>query len=75
MRGPGVSNADMSFFKNNYIGGERRFNLQYRLEMFNAFNHAQFAQPNTNFLSSGFGQITATAHNPREIQMALKFIF
>ena len=75
VRGPGLSNADMSFFKNNYIGGERRFNLQYRLEMFNAFNHAQFALPNTNFLSSGFGQITATAHNPREIQMALKFIF
>jgi hypothetical protein len=75
VRGPGLSNWDMSFFKNNYIGGERRFNVQYRLEMFNAFNHAEFANPDTNFLSSGFGQITATAHNPREIQMALKFIF
>jgi hypothetical protein len=75
VRGPGLSNWDMSFFKNNYIGAERRFNLQYRLEMFNAFNHAQFANPDTNFLSSGFGQITATAHSPREIQMALKFIY
>jgi hypothetical protein len=45
VRVPGVSNSDLSFFKNNQFGSDGRFNAQFRVEMFNAFNHAQFNGP------------------------------
>jgi hypothetical protein len=42
IRGPGINNWDISIFKNFRIGGENGVSLQYRLEMYNAFNHTQF---------------------------------
>ncbi len=74
-RNPGVNNVDLSFFKNNYFGPEQRFNVQYRLEMFNALNAVQFAAPDTGFFDGSFGQISSLAHPARQIQMALKFYF
>ncbi len=74
-RNPGIDNVDLSFFKNTYFGPESRFNIQYRLEMFNALNAVQFAGPDTGILDGNFGQINSTAHPARQIQMALKFYF
>jgi len=65
--------------------------LQFRAEFFNFFNHTQFKDVNTTFVpqvdangvpmvglpadpTSGFGSVTS-ARRPREIQLALKFIF
>ena len=53
--------------------------LEYRAEFFNAFNHAQFNNPNGLFNSGApplgtFGLVTS-ARDPRIVQMALKFIF
>jgi hypothetical protein len=45
MRTPGQRNTDLSVFKNTYFGPDQRLNLQYRLEMFNAFNTPQFLGP------------------------------
>jgi hypothetical protein len=83
MKGPGQFNWDISLLKNTRI--TERETLQFRTEFFNAFNHAQFNNPNSNGgflsnavpnLSSGaFGQITTTSVNPRVIQFALKFSF
>jgi len=42
IRSPGIHNWDVSVFKNINIGSESR-RLQFRLEMFNAFNQAQFS--------------------------------
>jgi hypothetical protein len=39
LRSPGINNWDLSIFKNFKLG--ERFNLQFRAEMFNAFNHEQ----------------------------------
>jgi hypothetical protein len=74
---PGVSTADLSLFKNNYIGAEQRKNIQFRTEWFNAFNKPQFGTPNTSFPGSNVGQITSMSGNDptRVIQMAVKFIF
>jgi hypothetical protein len=75
VRGPGQRNTDLSFFKNTYFGAENKLNLQYRLEMFNAFNTPQFATPGAQFGSGSFGVISSTAISPRQIQMALKLIW
>lgn len=58
--------------------------LQFRSEFFNAWNHTQFSGINTVFQtqgagltsgsSGGFGQVTG-AHDPRQIQFALKLMF
>lgn len=72
VRNPGIRSVDLSFFKN--YGIRERFTIQYRLEMFNAFNTPQFGRPNADIQSSNFGVITGTGP-ARQIQMALKFIW
>jgi len=60
-----------------------RLNAEFRLEAFNVFNHAEFANPDTNILSSTFGQITTTdfgtgqnlLHTERILQLALRVSF
>jgi hypothetical protein len=72
--GPGNFNFDISLIKTTHI--TERQSVIFRAEFFNAFNHAQFANPAVAEDSPGtFGQITATSVNPRLIQFALKYIF
>jgi len=84
--GPGTSNLDFSVFKNNYIRRiSESFNVQFRAEVFNILNHANFAVPITPdstdiFDSTGArngiaGKLTSTTTDAREIQFALKFIW
>jgi hypothetical protein len=48
--------------------------IEFRWETFNTFNHTQFSGIDGDFGSSTF--LTATsAHDPRIMQFALKFIF
>ena len=76
VRNPGFNNADLSLFKNTYLGAAERYNLQLRLEAFNALNHANFNGPDPNINDgSNFGKITSTAGNSREVQLAVKFLF
>jgi hypothetical protein len=49
--------------------------LQFRAEFYNAFNHSQFADPDSNFSSATFGVIKSTSVNPRVAQIALKWSF
>jgi hypothetical protein len=75
VRNPGMTNNDLSLFKNTFIGSEARLNLQYRLEMFNAFNTAQFAGPGTTISTGNFGVISSVAASARQVQMALKLLW
>jgi hypothetical protein len=77
VRVPGVSNSDLSFFKNNYFGSEDRYNLQIRVEMFNAFNHPRFDKPDSDVRSGNFGKVTnlSQSYAPRQIQLAAKLNF
>ena len=70
--GPGFTNADISLFKSFPVRETMRF--EFRTEFFNAFNHANFSNPNS-FLGPGFGLISSTIGDPREIQFGLKFYF
>ena len=76
--GPGFTNVDLSFFKIVPVKESMRF--EFRAEMFNAFNHANFSNPNSFYApftlgAGGFGAITSTIGDPREMQFALKFYF
>jgi hypothetical protein len=71
--GPGTNLWDLGVFKTFHI--TERWRLQYRAEFFNAWNHANWGNPNTTFLSPAFGQITSTSTLAREIQFGLKVNF
>jgi len=49
--------------------------LQFRTEMFNAFNHPNLGSPNTTLNGFAFGQILTKSQTPRVIQFALRVEF
>jgi hypothetical protein len=51
--GPGFSDVDLSVIKNTKI--TERINAQFRVEMYNLFNHKNLAPPSGGFGSGGFG--------------------
>ena len=54
---------------------ERQY-LDFRMEMFNALNHASWGAPGRDITNPGaFGQITSQVQNPRNIQFGLKYYF
>jgi hypothetical protein len=72
MRGPGYSNFDFSIAKNIVVGENR--SIQFRTELFNAFNHANFGPPDIRREATTFGRIS-TAASARIIQFGLKIYF
>lgn len=76
VNGPAQQNFDVALMKRTALRwfGESS-NLEFRAEMFNAFNTPQFNDPGTQRSSSTFGQISSTAVSPRIMQVALKIIF
>lgn len=75
VRNPNYTDVDLSLFKNNYFGAEGRYNLQIRVEAFNALNYENFGSPDTNINDANFGKITSTNGSPRQVQLAAKFYF
>ena len=81
VRGPGIDNFDVTLFKNIPFGkGTRR--LQLRWEIYNVFNHTQFAtvdstarfDPQGNQVNARFGQVIST-RAPRVMQVAVRVLF
>jgi hypothetical protein len=73
--GPGISNFDMTLEKNLRLAEAK--SLEFRLEAFNTFNHAQFYGPASvdgQIEDPNFGQIVSAAA-PRLVQLAAKFTF
>jgi outer membrane receptor protein involved in Fe transport len=73
LRGPGRTNVDFSIFKNFLI--TENWKLQFRTEVFNLFNHAQFDLPNPNVGTPNAGIITGIVGTPRQMQFALRLSF
>lgn len=81
-RGPGFFNTDLSIAKHFFAFGDK-FDTELRADMFNVFNHTNFANPNTNINSPAFGAISSVAGatnptnptGPRIIQLALHLRF
>lgn len=72
--GPGYANLDSSLAKDFKI--EERFTLNLRAEAFNTFNTVHYANPDGNFQSGTFGQITRVDNSSNRVaQLAAKIIF
>jgi hypothetical protein len=77
--GPAFHNTDLSLIKNTLLGGRRR--LQFRVDVFDVFNHANFGPPGNIVDSPSFGKITRTrlptgeAGSSRQIQLAARLSF
>ena len=72
LTGPGLNNWDIALEKNARI--REAVNAQFRVELFNAWNHAQFENPDSTVGDANFGQVTQ-ARDAREIQLGLKVLW
>jgi hypothetical protein len=70
---PGIHNWDLGVVKNTRFS--ERYNLQFRWEMFNAFNRTHFGTPNLSSTSPSFGRIGSTLINSRRMQFGLKLLW
>jgi hypothetical protein len=81
-RNPGIHNWDMTLFKNIPLRGDNGPRLQLRWEVYNVFNHTQYAGVDTTArfnpagqqINATFGQVTST-RPPRQMQGSLRFQF
>ncbi len=81
IRGPGLNNWDLTLMKQFPLWSEVR-RLQFRAEMYNAWNHPNFSYVDNNALfdetgqqvNGTFGQING-ARSARVIQLSLRFTF
>jgi hypothetical protein len=77
-RGPALHNFDLALIKDTRLlerNGTTAASLQFRAEFFNIFNIVNFGLPSNTVLGPGFGEISRTANNSRQIQFSLKVIY
>jgi len=78
-RGPAFYNFDFALIKDTPFGrrksGAERMDMQFRGEFFNLFNIVTMGLPANILTGSGFGEISKTAGNSRQIQFSLKLIY
>jgi hypothetical protein len=88
-RGPAFYNFDFALIKDTPFGrrksGAERMDLQFRAEFFNLFNIVTMGLPSNTLQvnqttgailgNTGFGEISKTAGNSRQIQLSLKLIY
>ena len=82
LEGPGRFVTDLSLIKNIPFGLTESTAVQFRAEIFNMFNRANFRSPGTRVfrnsrgsVDGGFGKSTATTDTSRQIQFALRISF
>jgi hypothetical protein len=73
LRGPHTNVFDFALMRDFPI--HEAVGLQFRWEIFNLTNTAQFGQPSNNISSSGVAQITSLAGDQRVMQLALRLSF
>ena len=77
--GPTFNNVDFSLMKTTNLG--ERVRVQFRAEVFDLFNHANFGRPGNTVGTPSFGRITSTrfptgeSGSSRQIQFALKLMY
>ncbi len=71
--GPSFFNFDINVLKRTRISETK--NLEFRAEIFNAFNTVNFDNPVTNINSVDFGRISGIVGRPRLMQFGLRLNF
>lgn len=77
--GPRFNNTDISLMKNTLLA--ERWRVQFRAEVFDVFNHANFGRPGNTVGTPSFGRISSTrfptgeSGSSRQIQFAVKLGF
>lgn len=85
--GPDLKVFDLTLIKKTPI--TERVNMEFRAEVFNLFNHTNFAGPEPNnraifvgvdangnaIVPASFGQLTKTSTSSRQVQFGVKFLF
>jgi hypothetical protein len=77
--GPRFNNTDLALSRNVALGENAR--VQFRTEVFDLFNHANFGQPGNLVGSPNFGRITSTrfptgeSGSSRQMQFAAKLLW
>jgi hypothetical protein len=77
-RGPAFKDVDIAVIKDTSFGRRGKNELgivEFRAEFFNILNNVNFGLPANTVLGSGFGFISKTAGNSRQIQFSLKLIY
>ena len=72
VRGKSIKNIDFSLAKNWRF--HERYQIQFRAEFFNLFNHPNFVGFDTDTRNGTFGRLTVT-QSSREAQLGIKFTF
>jgi hypothetical protein len=70
---PGWNNWDLGLSKG--FSFTERYRLQFRWELFNAFNRETFGCIDNNFSDAQFGRFGCSTSTPRTMQLALKLFF
>ena len=70
---PGQYQWDIALFKNVNLGGTKT--AQFRAEIFNFINHANWNGADANPTSATFGRVTGKADDRRDIQLSVRFMF
>ncbi len=84
LRGPGLGSCDFTVHRDFHLG--EASHLEFRAEMFNIFNRANFDIPQRNLAAPSFGQIFNTVQpvaglasggpgEPREIQLGMRLVW
>ncbi len=81
--GPGLSNFDFSLLKSTALGFREGARLEFRADVFNIFNRANFRVPSSlqvvnssnGAAIAGAGRITSTITTARQMQFSLKLLF
>lgn len=73
--GPGINNWDIGIQKSFPIPVREGTRLEFRGEMFNAFNHAQFGAPSSGTGAPATFGLISSARAPRLVQFALRLLF
>jgi carboxypeptidase family protein len=71
--GPGVYSEDFGLKKSFSFTEETR--LEFRIDMFNAFNRAGRGNPVTDITNAQFGRITGARFGPRNMQFEARIVF
>jgi len=72
LRSAGINNWDLALMRNVRI--RERLSLQFRGELYDAYNHPNYKNPNTTIGNVNFGRITSD-NSPRITELTMRIFF